>query len=77
MPDDIKKKRLCPDPECNTENDAETQFCSKCTLDIDGFNLIDRAMALREKIAKKKVEEGKPKVEPRRGLSALAGRKKS
>jgi hypothetical protein len=73
---DEKKKRLCPDPDCKTETDAENQNCSKCGIDIDGFNLIDRALSLREKIANKKKEEEHPAPEPRRGLSALAGRKK-
>lgn len=74
---DEKKKRLCPDPDCKTETDSDLQFCSKCNLDIDGFNLIDRAMGLREKIAADKKAKETPAPPQRRGLSALAGRKKS
>lgn len=75
MPDE-KKKRMCPDPDCKTENDSELQFCSKCSLDLDGFNLIDRALSVREKIAKKQAEESASKKPERKGLAALAGRKK-
>lgn len=73
---DEKKKRMCPDPDCKTENDAELQFCSKCNLDLDGFNLIDRALSVREKrdkAAKEEADKNKP-TPVRKGLSALAGR---
>lgn len=72
------KKRLCPDPECNTETDAEQETCSKCGLSFDGFNQLNRILDVRERIANKAAADKKSaddanKKKKRGGLAGLAG----
>lgn len=68
-------KRLCPDPDCKTENEGDVQFCSKCGLDIDGFFQLDKIHAVRDKIARKKAEDDKAAADQnkktRKGLAGL------
>ena len=64
---DEKKKRLCPEPDCGTENDADAEICSndKCGLDLGAYFAVDRVFQVREKIAAKKLAEedaAKPKL---------------
>jgi len=75
---DEKKKVVCPD--CETENDAELQFCSKCQLDLPAFFTLDRVMSVREKVTKRAEEdrikkEKESKRARRSGLASLTGRK--
>lgn len=74
------KKRICPDPGCGSETDAELQFCGKCGLDLDGFFQLDRILDVRDKVREKrnadaKAEADKNKPKPR-GLAGLTARKK-
>jgi len=78
---DEKKKVLCPDPDCKTENDSDLQFCSKCNLDLQGFFQFDRIQTVRDKVAKASAEEERKKKESekpqrRSGLSGLIGGKR-
>lgn len=70
------KKVLCPDSDCNTENDAGAESCSKCGLDLPSFFTLSRVLDIREKNQKKaeadaKAEAEKNKPTPRKGLSNL------
>ena len=76
---DEKKKVLCPDPDCATENDSDTQFCSKCTLDLTTYFTLDRSLSIREKVRQKAEAEEKEKNRPAPKKSVfgnLAGRSK-
>ena len=78
---DEKKKVLCPDPECNTENESDLQFCSKCQLDLSAFFTLDRVLTVRDKAAKHAEAEAKKKKDSekparRSGLAGLMGGKK-
>ncbi len=77
-----EKKILCPDVDCNTENDSGSETCSKCGLDFGSFFTLDRVFTIREKAAKKaeaeaKAEADKGKPARGRGLAGLMGGKKS
>jgi hypothetical protein len=48
-------KRMCA--ECETENEVDLQFCSKCGLDLNAFFTLDRVMSAREKQQKKQEED--------------------
>jgi hypothetical protein len=74
-----EKKLLCPDPDCNTENEASAESCTKCGLDLPAFFALDRTLSVRDKIAKKadedrikKEKESAPK-KSRGGLAGLIG----
>jgi hypothetical protein len=74
------KKVLCPDSDCNTENEAGAEACSKCGLDLPSFFTLSRVLDIREKNkikaddeAKKKSESEKPAK--RTGLAGLTRRK--
>jgi hypothetical protein len=75
-----EKKVLCPDSDCNTENEAGADSCSKCGLDLPSFFTLSRVLDIRDKNkakadadAKAKDDANKPK--PRGGLSGLVRRK--
>jgi len=74
------KKILCPDVDCNTENDSTSESCTKCGLDFASFFTLDRAMSVREKAkakaeADKKSSDEKNKSTPKPGLASLWGKK--
>lgn len=74
---DEKKKVVCPDPDCLTENDADSETCSKCSLDLASFFALDRVFSVREKVANKaKADADKNKPVRKAGLASLIGGKK-
>jgi hypothetical protein len=80
MPDE-KKKILCPDPDCGTENDSDSDSCGKCKLDLAAYFTLDRVMGVRDKVAKKeaadKIELEKKNKPVRRGaFDGLMGKRK-
>lgn len=75
------KKILCPDVDCNTENDAGSESCSKCGLDFASFFTLDRVLTVRDKAARKAEAEAKEaadknKPAPKSGLASLIRGKK-
>ena len=76
-----EKKVLCPDTDCNTENDAASETCSKCGLDLPSFFTLSRVLDVREKNAQKAEADKKAKADAnkpiaRGGLSSLINRGK-
>jgi hypothetical protein len=68
VPEEKKKLKMCPDPDCAKESPADSEDCIACGLPLKDFELFDRMMTVREKIKDSETKKKSTQTQKRRSF---------